>query len=166
MNRHDIIRFRASHNLSAEELIEVLGVRLSTKAVSHYERGRLEIPKWLRVKLEEAIEMYGVDEKIPHDLEFYKKKGFERIVASKEEVQKPVEQKLPPASSHYNAGKEDAIDPITFGLANFNQDENLGFYRINAIKYIARFGKKEGFNMDDLDKAIYYINKMKEVIKQ
>ena len=174
MNRHDIIRFRASHNLSAQELVELLNLQITNKTISHYETGRYEMTSWFRRKLEKAIEDYGIDETIDQNIEFYRKRAPRGLYKNvpvvetkhpyqelKEEVLGEVE--LPPKSNHYNAGQVDAIDPVTFGLANFNQDENLGFYRLNAIKYVARFGKKDGFNLDDLDKAIYYINKMKEV---
>lgn len=69
---------------------------------------------------------------------------------------------LPPASNHYNGGDPNHIDVIKFSNVNFTEQENIGFYRISAIKYIARYGKKNGFNPDDLEKASFYINKLKE----
>lgn len=74
-------------------------------------------------------------------------------------VQLRAEQEVAPHAEHYTSD----IDPITFAEANFSKEEMRGFFRINAIKYLARYGKKDGFNKADLEKAIYYINKLKEV---
>ena len=51
---------------------------------------------------------------------------------------------------HYNYGKYEVIDVI--------EDWNLGFHLGNAIKYIARSGKKNKGN-EDLEKAIWYIKR-------
>ena len=59
--------------------------------------------------------------------------------------------------SHYHTGN---IDVIKFSEENFSNEELKGFYRMNAIKYITRYDKKNG--IEDLDKAIFYINKLKE----
>lgn len=63
--------------------------------------------------------------------------------------------------SHYHTG---SIDPIAFGEENFSQEEMKGFYRMNAIKYISRYDKK-GTPMEDLEKAEFYIRKLKELIE-
>lgn len=60
--------------------------------------------------------------------------------------------------SHYHTGN---IDVIKFSEENFSNEELKGFCRINAIKYITRYDKKNG--IEDLDKAIFYINKLKEL---
>lgn len=39
----------------------------------------------------------------------------------------------------------------------FAADHGLGFAIGNAIKYLARFGKKEGLNRKDLLKAAHYV---------
>ncbi len=60
--------------------------------------------------------------------------------------------------SHYTDGKIEVID--------FIEDKKLGFCLGNAIKYIARAGKKKSAMMDDkqkeiedLEKAAWYINR-------
>lgn len=63
-------------------------------------------------------------------------------------------------SEHYHTGK---IDVWAFADENFNEDEVIGFHRINAIKYIARYGKKNGKNINDLKKAIVSLNKLIEL---
>lgn len=62
--------------------------------------------------------------------------------------------------SHYNMGNIEVIDAI--------EDWNLGFSLGNAIKYIARAGKKDpDKTIEDLQKAIFYIqheiDKLEEV---
>ena len=53
--------------------------------------------------------------------------------------------------SHYNFGKYEVIDVI--------DDWKLGFSLGNAVKYIARAGKKDpSKEIEDLRKAVFYIN--------
>lgn len=52
--------------------------------------------------------------------------------------------------SHYNQGKYEVIGVI--------EDWNLGFHLGNAVKYIARCEHK-GNKVEDLEKAIFYINR-------
>lgn len=53
---------------------------------------------------------------------------------------------------HYTDGKIEVID--------FIEDKNLGFHLGNAVKYIARMGKKDIANpKDDARKAIWYIER-------
>lgn len=54
--------------------------------------------------------------------------------------------------SHYTDGKIEVID--------FIEDKQLNFHRGNAIKYIARAGKKnKETEIEDLKKADWYINR-------
>ena len=54
--------------------------------------------------------------------------------------------------SHYTDGKIEVID--------FIEDKKLNFHRGNAVKYIARAGKKNPANeIEDLKKAAWYINR-------
>ena len=54
--------------------------------------------------------------------------------------------------SHYTDGKIEVID--------FIEDKCLNFNRGNAVKYIARAGKKNIANeVEDLEKAVWYINR-------
>ena len=53
---------------------------------------------------------------------------------------------------HYTDGKIEVID--------FIEDKQLNFHRGNAIKYIARAGKKnKETEIEDLEKAVWYINR-------
>jgi transcriptional regulator with XRE-family HTH domain len=160
MKRNDIIRFRATHNLSQPELGELLG-GLDYKTISNYERGYVYLDAEFREKMQALIDEFGIDDSIPHDINYYHKTNYKKKKPQKQQQKEEVATNKPPASEHYH----DSIDPIAFAEANYGKDELIGFYRINAIKYIARYGAKEGFNDVDLDKAIFYINKLKEVDK-
>ena len=53
--------------------------------------------------------------------------------------------------AHYTTGKIEVID--------FIDDKEMGFSLGNAVKYIARAGKKDpNKTVEDLEKAIWYIN--------
>lgn len=54
--------------------------------------------------------------------------------------------------SHYTDGKIEVI--------NFIEDKGLNFHRGNAVKYIARAGKKDPTKeIEDLKKAEWYIHR-------
>lgn len=54
--------------------------------------------------------------------------------------------------SHYTDGKIEVID--------FIEQKNLNFHRGNAVKYIARAGKKDPKKeVEDLRKAVWYLNR-------
>lgn len=78
---------------------------------------------------------------------------FKKYVLEKEE-DKPDAVNHP---SHYNRGKIEVID--------FIEDQGLGFSLGNAVKYLCRAGAKDpGTEAQDLNKAIWYINrKLKEL---
>lgn len=57
--------------------------------------------------------------------------------------------------SHYTFGNIEVIDAI--------EDWGLGYHLGNAIKYIARAGKKDPTKtIEDLKKAVWYINRFIE----
>jgi hypothetical protein len=60
--------------------------------------------------------------------------------------------------SHYNTGKIEVIE--------FIEDQRLGFNRGNAVKYIARAGKKDSNKeVQDLEKAVWYLQREIELLK-
>lgn len=68
----------------------------------------------------------------------------------------------PPSSvahpSHYNAGRIEVIEAI--------EDWRLGFHRGNAIKYIARAGRKDpAKEVEDLEKARWYLQREIELVR-
>ena len=61
--------------------------------------------------------------------------------------------------THYTDGKIEVID--------FIDDKKLNFCRGNAVKYIARAGKKdEEKEIEDLQKAIWYLQHEIEKLKK
>lgn len=59
---------------------------------------------------------------------------------------------------HYHKG---GIDPIGYGERQFSDEEMKGFHRMNVIKYVSRYDKKNG--VEDLFKAKFYIDKLIEL---
>lgn len=58
---------------------------------------------------------------------------------------------------HYNQGKIEVIE--------FLEDQGLGFHLGNAVKYIARAGKKNPEKtIEDLEKAVWYIQRQIECL--
>ena len=77
-------------------------------------------------------------------------KKAEKPAADAVAPKKPKESVDHPA--HYNSGSIEVIDAI--------EDWGLGFSLGNAIKYIARAGKKSPETyIQDLEKALWYINR-------
>ena len=66
-------------------------------------------------------------------------------------VQKPV---------HYNQGMVECIDAIE---SSMSPEEFVGYLRGNAQKYLWRYRMK-GKPIQDLDKAIWYINYLREYL--
>lgn len=61
--------------------------------------------------------------------------------------------------AYYNTGKIEVIDYIL--------DKNLDFCLGNAVKYISRAGKKDpAKTIEDLKKALWYINKYIEILEE
>ena len=58
---------------------------------------------------------------------------------------------------HYNFGKIECIEALE-SLAT--PMEYGGFLRLNAIKYLWRFGQKGNNPIEDLEKAKWYINRL------
>lgn len=60
--------------------------------------------------------------------------------------------------AHYTSGKIEVID--------FIEDQKLNFPRGNAVKYIARAGKKDpAKEVEDLEKAVWYLNRDIQALK-
>lgn len=60
--------------------------------------------------------------------------------------------------THYNQGKIEAIAVI--------EDWKLGFHLGNAVKYIARAGRKDpSKEIEDLEKAAWYLKRQIDALK-
>ena len=63
--------------------------------------------------------------------------------------------------SHYKQFSREVIDTMQ-GVST--PEEFKGYLKLNAIKYISRYQGKNG--VEDLSKAVWYINKLKTTIEQ
>lgn len=60
--------------------------------------------------------------------------------------------------AHYNSGKIEVID--------FIEDQKLDMHCGNAVKYIARAGKKDpSKEVEDLKKAVWYLNRKIKILE-
>ena len=60
--------------------------------------------------------------------------------------------------THYNSGRIEVIEAI--------EDWDMSFHRGNAIKYIARAGRKNAAKeVEDLEKAIWYLRRQVEILQ-
>ena len=62
---------------------------------------------------------------------------------------------------HYNNGNIECIEAIE---AMLTHEEFIGYLRGNSLKYRWRFRYKNG--LQDLDKADWYENKLKQILKE
>jgi hypothetical protein len=63
--------------------------------------------------------------------------------------------------SHYNQGGIECIDAM---LSAYGKEDVKAFCKCNAFKYIWRTGQKNG--IEDIEKAIWYLNKYKELSEE
>ncbi len=104
-------------------------------------------------------------DKLKHDLQFFSE-DYPDETQTVENYHKELRESgqehliLRPESDHYHTGN---IDVWAFADENFSIDEVTGFHRIDAIKYLARYGKKKGYNRVDLEKARAEIDKLLEL---
>lgn len=63
--------------------------------------------------------------------------------------------------SHYKQFSREVIDTMQ-GMST--PEEFKGYLKLNAIKYLSRYQGKNG--IEDLDKAIWYVAKLKEVLEE
>ena len=70
--------------------------------------------------------------------------------------------KTHPKEVHYDRSK---IQPIDFMESSFTEEEYVGYLKGQIIKYISRFRYKN-MPLADLDKAIVYLNWLKEFCEQ
>ena len=60
--------------------------------------------------------------------------------------------------THYH---QNGIDVIGFAGLQFSKEQLKGFHRINVLKYVTRYDRKNG--VEDLEKAKYYIDRLIEL---
>lgn len=73
-------------------------------------------------------------------------------------TQIPLKTSMVSHPAHYNSGKIEVIEAL--------EDWKLNFHRANAVKYIARAGKKDpSKEVEDLEKAVWYLRRDIELLK-
>ena len=61
---------------------------------------------------------------------------------------------------------KNGLSPLqAFKQGLISKEEVIGFCKGNVIKYIVRAGKKDD-SIQDIDKAIDYLNHLKEIVKE
>lgn len=99
-------------------------------------------------------EMLAIERGLLASLDLAKAKAEDTKAATKLPVHDPVHH-----PSHYTDGKIEVID--------FIEDKKLGFALGNAVKYIARAGKKDpSKKVEDLQKAAWYIQRELDRLKE
>lgn len=96
------------------------------------------------------------------DIYFKDTDGKERMV-SRDKVRLAVQPSVDSRhtkNKHYHKGNIDVWD---FMRENESAEANIGFHKGNGIKYLARFGKKKGYNLDDLDKVIDAVEALRQI---
>ena len=146
-----IKEFRIKNGIKQKELAKELGV--SQGHLSMIENDIVQISNKVSTAFQDFAWSHFVDS-------FGVKDEVKVNIIDVPEVE--VVEETPPHSEHYHQG---SIDVWEFADKFFNKEKVIGFHQINAIKYIARYGLKDGFNQKDLDKAIAEINKLKEITK-
>ena len=63
---------------------------------------------------------------------------------------------------HYNSGNIQCIDAM---LSTFGVEQTVAFCKLNAFKYIWRCDHKHKEPTEDIAKAIWYLNKAKELLE-
>lgn len=65
--------------------------------------------------------------------------------------------------AHYTAGKYEIIDIIESIVNSMNLTPFEGYLLASNIKYVGRFAHKNG--IEDLEKAVWFLNKLIAVLK-
>jgi hypothetical protein len=77
------------------------------------------------------------------------------------ETEKIPDEDMVNSPSHYQSYQKDGIDCITAMQSAFGMTATAHFCLTNAFKYLWRHSSKGG--MQDIDKAVWYLNKYKEL---
>lgn len=93
------------------------------------------------------------------DLKNYPILSFEDF--SQQYLNKTFQKDMINHPSHYKQFSREVIDTMQ-GVST--PEEFKGYLKLNAIKYLSRYQGKNG--VEDLSKAVWYINKLKEVLEE
>lgn len=112
------------------------------------------------------LETVPTDNVMTHDdevksvsgVKYFKGTDAEATAKYAEEFNKKIDMINHP--SHYKQFSREVIDTMQ-GMST--PEEFKGYLKLNAVKYLSRYQGKNG--IEDLDKAIWYVTKLKEVLE-
>lgn len=121
----------------------------------------VDVDRWYYLNFEKALTLkkeYGY----PISFEEFEMRYLETVptgnVMTHDDEVKAVSDMVN-SPEHYNQFSREVIDTMA-GMST--PEEFKGYLKLNAVKYISRYQGKNG--VEDLDKAIWYITKLKEVL--
>ena len=112
---------------------------------------------WSYINFEKALDLkeeYGY----PISFEEFETRYLETVPTDNDEVKEISDMVNSP--EHYKQFSREVIDTMQ-GMST--PEEFKGYLKLNAVKYISRYQGKNG--VEDLDKAIWYVTKLKEVLE-
>lgn len=121
-----------------------------------------DIDRWFFTHFEKALELkeeFGY----PISFEEFEMRYLETIPVDKfmtHDDEVTAVQDMVNHPSHYKQFSREVIDTMQ-GMST--PEEFKGYLKLNAVKYISRYQGKNG--IEDLDKAIWYVTKLKEVLE-
>lgn len=123
----------------------------------------VDVDRWYYLNFEKAL-MFKKEYGFPISFEEFEMRYLETVPTDKvmthdEEVKAVSDMVNHP--SHYKQFSREVIDTMQ-GVST--DEEFKGYLKLNAIKYLSRYQGKNG--AEDLDKAIWYVTKLKEVLEE
>lgn len=106
------------------------------------------------------LETVPTDSVMTHDDEVKAVSGVKYFRGTDADLEK-IAQDMVNHPSHYKQFGREVIDTMQ-GMST--PEEFKGYLKLNAVKYLSRYQGKNG--AEDLDKAIWYVTKLKEVLEE
>lgn len=160
LSARDIRAIRLANGIGQQDFADYLGIPKSTYSKWEYHENMYAD---VRARATNALIELGADLSLREPSQ-----KFQRPVNSRKSVTprqkyfqkgEPVETEQEPdvvnRPDHYHLG---GIDVLEYAERKLSREQNIGFYRINVLKYVTRYDQKNG--MEDLLKAKYYLDKL------
>ena len=123
----------------------------------------VDVDKWFHVNFEHSLtvkEEFGYPISFEEfEMRYIETVTTDNIMTHNDEVKAVSDMVNSP--SHYKQFSREVIDTMQ-GMST--PEEFKGHLKLTAVKYLSRYQGKNG--VEDLDKAIWYINKLKEVLEE
>lgn len=122
----------------------------------------VDIDRWYYVNFEKALtlrEEFGYPISFEEfEMRYLETVPTDNVMTHDDEV--TAVQDMVNSPEHYKQFSREVIDTMQ-GMST--SEEFKGYLKLNAVKYLSRYQGKNG--VEDLDKAIWYITKLKEVLE-